>query len=498
MRHHTGFAVPAGSAVYIHQAFLCCPYAGMNTSRIHDYVEKNGYHVVEDPAAAAVHVINTCGSDAKQAQLTYDAIKLVMQGRPDVPVVTTGCLNSIEPKRVAAALEGASQHAMLDTRNLDGLDELFQHDAIGFDAVNPSLRNRYSGTEFAEHGWYHVGVSTGCLGTCTFCAIRRATGRPRSTPIPSVLEDIDRGVAAGRADILFISTDLSAWGHDLGLTVVDLLRAIVAHPVEALYAAEAFEPTLFLEHFDALLPLLASGRFAWIAVPIQSGSQRILDAMQRPYAIDDVLAAIARLREAAPDLVIRTDILFGFGDETDDDFAASIAASRAFDIPSFNHYQERPGTAKVLLPDDVVIARRKLASEELYARAKGGPVRIRHLKAESTPFNDRVPEPDGYEAWRERQGALIGRVIANRAGFGLGEGWTVASARVENGELRSVVLEVSHRDGRAFDVALRHPEQDGNYLNVTDRFAIWVPGELTGDDERRALRRLERALVGRS
>lgn len=497
MRRNTGFAVEPGARVYIQQAFRCCPYAGMITSRIHDFVAENGYTVVEDPAAASVHVINTCGSDAEQSELTYDAIRRLRGIQPDVPIVTTGCLNSIEPRKVEAALVGAGPFAMLDPKQLDELDDLFAHDAITFEHVHPSLHNRYAGTEFAEHGWYHVGVSTGCLGKCTFCAIRRATGRPRSTPIPAVLEAIDRGVAAGRGDVLLVSTDVSAWGDDLGLTVVDLLRAVVEHPTRALFAGEAFEPTLFLEHFEALFPLLTSGRFAWIGLPIQSGSQRILDQMRRTYSIDAVLAAVGRLREAAPELVVRTDILYGFGDETDDDFQASLEASRHFHVPSFNHYQERPGTAPVQLPSEVVLRRRALATEELRERMQQGPVRVRHMQAEGTPFEQRTVAIDGFEAWRARQAKLFSRVIANRrGGFGLGEGWALRAVRVDDEDLCAVVLDVRNDDGRRFEVALRNPAQPGNYVLVTQRYAMWVPGQLTGIDEQRALARVERALGG--
>lgn len=494
MRYHTGFAVPRGAGVFIHQAFRCCPYAGMVTSRIHEYVERNGYSVVDDPLNADVFVVNTCGSDAEQSQLTYEAIRAARRVKPDVPVVATGCLNSIEPGPLRAALMDTPHHAMLDPRNLDGLDDLFEHDRIAFDSVHPSLQNRYAGTEFAERGWYHVGVSTGCLGTCTFCAIRRATGRPRSTPIPAVLADIDRGIAEGRRDILFVSTDVSAWGHDLGLTVVDLLRAAVDHPVEALYAGEAFEPTLFLEHFDALLPLLASGRFAWIGIPIQSGSQRILDQMQRPYAIDAVLEAVARLREAAPDLLLRTDILYGFGDETDADFQASLEACRHFDMPCFNNYQERPGTAKIELPHEVFVERRRLASEELRTRMATTPIRIRHMAGSTAPFFDEGRRGDGFESWRDEHAGRIEGLVGTEA-MDVGAGWSVRSARVDHGDLRSILLELSDGE-RSFQVCLRHPEQQGSYVSVSEGYALWVRGRLEDPDAQQALGRLERALAG--
>ncbi|HMV68112.1 MAG TPA: radical SAM protein [Myxococcota bacterium] len=501
MRRHTGFEVEAGSRVYVHQAFRCCPFAGMVTSQVHDYVELNGYEVVTDPAIAQVHVINSCGSDAEQSQLTYDAIQRVRRAAPDAPVVVTGCLASIEPKRLLAALSDAPHSALLDTRAMDGLDELFVHDRSKFEQVQPSLRNQYSGTEFSA-GWYHVGVSTGCFGKCTFCAIRQATGRPRSSSIAKVLADVDHGVQGGQRDVLLVSTDVSAWGADLGLTVVDLLRAVADYPGEALFSAEAFEPTLFLEHLDALIPVLASGRFAFIGLPIQSGSQRILDQMRRPYRVGDVLDAVARLKRAAPDLVVRTDFMYGFGDETDDDFLESVEVSRAFDIPSWNAYQERPGTARRLVGEDVLSARRAAVMEELRRRSHLGWPQIRRMapldadvptEFSSRPVEDEQERPEieaGYARWMADLAQRFSRVVARKGPVTLAAGWSLASAVVH--EQQQAVLITLRRGAASLDVGLRRADQPGSYMARSDRMAMWIvtPGLRLDEGQDRAVRAL--------
>jgi MiaB/RimO family radical SAM methylthiotransferase len=501
MRRHTGFVVPAGAKVYVHQAFRCCPFAGMVTSQVHDYVEHNGYEVVTDPAIAEVHVINTCGSDAEQAQLTYDAIGRVRQAAPGAPVVITGCLASIEPKRLQAALADAPHSALLDTRSMDGLDELFAHDTIGFEQVQPSLRNQYSGTEFST-GWYHIGVSTGCFGKCTFCAIRQATGRPRSSTIDKVLADVQRGVDSGQRDILLVSTDVSAWGADLGLTVVDLLRAVAEFPGEALFSAEAFEPTLFLEHLDALIPVLASGRFAFIGLPIQSGSQRILDQMRRPYTVPALLDAVARLKAAAPELVVRTDFMYGFGDETDEDFQQSIEVSRHFDIPSWNSYQERPGTAKRLVSDEALVARRSAVMEELRRRSHLGWPTIRRmdpLAAEvptafsSRPVEDQQEGPvieAGYARWMAELALRFTKLLGRKGPVALGGGWALAQAATHM-QQQAVILTL-RRGADALDIGLRRADQPGQYMARSDRMAMWIvtPGVRLDAGQDRAVRAL--------
>ncbi|MDP2314666.1 MAG: radical SAM protein [Pseudomonadota bacterium] len=368
--------IAPGARVHLHQAFRCCPYAGAISSRIHDYLAQNGYTLVADPADADVHVVNTCGSDARQASLTYDALAAIRARTPAAAVVATGCLVSIEPGALAAAMAPFARAARFDPRHLAGLDDVFAPTNVAFDAVSPSLHNAYTGNDFSE-GWAHVLASTGCLGTCSFCAIRRATGRPKSRSVADVLGDIARAVDGGVRDVLLVSTDLSAWGTDRGESVVDLLRAVVAMPGEFLVSGESFEPTLFLHHFEALLPLFASGRFAFVGLPIQSGSARVLRRMDRTYDPDAVVAAVRRLKAAAPDLLVRTDLLYGFADETEAEFEASLAVSRAFDLPSFNVYQPRPGTAPLELGAEVLAARRDRALEELQRRAQAGWAQVR-------------------------------------------------------------------------------------------------------------------------
>lgn len=507
MRKHTGFEVPPGSSVYLHQAFKCCPYAGMITSQIYDYLERNAFTLVEDPALADVQLINSCGSDSRNAAQTFDAVASVRDLAPGTPIVVTGCLNSIEPKAVARSLEGVADTAMLDPRHLSGLDELFKPAVVPFDSVRTSLKNRYAGTAFSDH-WYHVGVSTGCFGTCTFCAIRRATGRPRSNPIQGVLADVRRGLSAGHPDVLLVSTDVSAWGADLGLTVVDLLSALSDMPEDVMFSAEAFEPKLFLEHFDALLEVFRRGRFSFIGLPIQSGSQRILDQMERDYDIRAVLDAVRRLKVAAPDLLVRTDILYGFGDETDEDFEASRLAGRAFDVASYNAYRERPGTAPIRLSQEVVDRRHLQAMDELrFLAQRGVPAAKRiipipddqsidwDIEGDRLAHDDvKIAEPPAPDLmrWLTSTRLRFANVIEKRGTIKLGNtGWAIDGAHVHDVQ-RAVILVMRNAAGQAVDVGLRRPDQSGPAMARSDRFAMWIvtPGFTPTPDQDIAIKAL--------
>lgn len=494
-------AVRPGTSVALHQAFRCCPFAGAVSSQVHAYLEANGFVIAESRDNAEVHVVNTCGSDASQAQITWDTVAEIRRRAPTARIVALGCLVSIEPRRLAEVLAGVAESATFDPRHTAGLDRLFGG-TVPYAQVQPAQNNEYVGNDFAKD-WHHIVASTGCLGTCSFCAIRRATGRPRSRAIADVLADVARGRASGRLNQLLVSTDLSAWGTDLGLTVVDLLAAVTeAAGNDVRLAGESFEPTLFLEHFEALLPLFASGRWAYLGVPIQSGSTRVLREMSRTYDPEAVLAAVARLKAAAPDLILRTDLIFGFGEETEAEFEASIVASRSFDLPSFNAYQERPGTLPLKLPPEVLLARRDRALAELKARADQGWATIRRAGGETQAPAMAAPGGKGGaeqpwdtaegRAWLVAEARRYALVLRKRPEVPLGAGWSLVGVRVEPDAL---LLTLRHTSGVEATVAQRQDGWPGGAMARGARAFVQERGEPVAGALHTALKIAVRALV---
>ena len=489
-----------GGRVRLHQAFRCCPYAGMVLGQLHDYFEANGLQIVtSDPD---VEVVHGCGSDAAQAQLSFD---ILGELAPSRAVLATGCLARIDPRGIERALQPFAARARMGPSQLDRLDDLFGQVAQPWAETPPSGENRYSGTELSD-GFHHVLASTGCLGTCSFCAIRRATGRPTSRPIDAILDDLRAGLAQGERDLLIVSTDLSAWGVDLGLSVVDLLREVDRLQGDfLLLSAESFEPTLLLQHREALLPLLTSGRWAMLGVPIQSGSDRVLRQMSRTYPTAELLDFVDELRARAPGTLLRTDILYGFGDEDEDDFARSVEASRHFDLPSFNAYQVRPGTAPRIISDAALAARRALAEAELVRRAREGlraiprwgePARVlaRPELQAPAPAPDRPPVPVASlkpwetavgRLWIERKARRLQALAPRQVGWG----WRLAGAEAAR---NAVTLRLEKGDVVA-RLGLRPQAWPGACAWRTARLKIW-----SHDSVPEGLEKVVRALFGES
>jgi ribosomal protein S12 methylthiotransferase len=174
----------------------------------------------------------------------------------------------------------------------------------------------------------YLKISEGCNHRCSFCIIPSLRGPLVSRPVGEVLDEAERLARAGVKELLVISQDTSAYGVDAkyrtGFWGGRPLRTRLLELCEAL---STFGPWVRLHYVypypavDDLLPLMAEGKILpYLDVPFQHANARILAAMKRPAAAEDMLARIARWREICPDLVIRSTFITGFPGETEEEF----------------------------------------------------------------------------------------------------------------------------------------------------------------------------------
>ena len=193
-----------------------------------------------------------------------------------------------------------------------------------------------------------LSVQEGCDKFCTFCVVPYTRGAEYSRPLEKVLVEARALAALGVRELTLLGQNVNAWhgaADDGEATFADLLRALAkiegiarlryttSHPVEmsedlvALHGAE-----------EKLMPFLH--------LPVQSGSSRILKAMNRKHTAEEYVAAIARLRVSRPDIALSTDFIVGFPGETEKDFEATLALVREVGFASAYSfkYSRRPGT----------------------------------------------------------------------------------------------------------------------------------------------------------
>jgi len=200
-----------------------------------------------------------------------------------------------------------------------------------------------------------ITIMQGCDNYCAYCVVPYLRGPELSRPAGEILEEVEALLAGGAVDITLLGQNVNSYGRGLAgaPSFPDLLKSVAALGVKRLRFVTShpkdFSPEL-IELF-AVLPALGEG----LHLPVQSGSEAVLEAMRRGYGREQYLGLVQALRRARPGLAISTDVIVGFPGETEADFEATmdLAETVGFDAMFSFKYSDRPGVASAAFPDHV-------------------------------------------------------------------------------------------------------------------------------------------------
>jgi tRNA A37 methylthiotransferase MiaB len=374
-----------------------------------NYCKENGWELVDDPKHADLILANTCAVDKNLEDLSVANITELKQ-HTHAQLIVTGCLPKINPERmktihdgmafgpkerdkIKEAIGGRTDLAWKDQHTI-GNAEISQRRYRRVVHSVTMLKNvvyRYANIKIfpnfeiadlaGDQESYFLPVGEGCLGNCSYCAIKMAKGRLQSKPISEVLNDFKAGLAAGHKRFIITGDDTGAYGLDLGTDIVALLTELLQ--IEGDYTLNIYhlEANWLIKYLDKLKEFFKTGKIDAIFSPIQSGSNNILKAMRRPYTVEDYVSCMKQLRKELPDLKIWNQIMVGFPGETEEDFAGSL---HLLDEINFNlvqafAYADRPGTAASKMdnhiPEPVIRKRLRRINRKIFFK-----VNIKKLK----------------------------------------------------------------------------------------------------------------------
>jgi threonylcarbamoyladenosine tRNA methylthiotransferase CDKAL1 len=305
-----------------------------------------GYELSDDPDAADVWVVNTCTvKNPSQSAMNTTIAKAKGAGKR---LVVAGCVP--QGDKNARELEGLS---VLGVTQIDRIVEVVERTLEGH-AVRllekkalPSLdlpkvrRNR------------HVEIlplSTGCLGACTYCKTKHARGELGSYAPEALAARVATAVAEGVTEIWLSSEDTGAYGIDLGTDVTRLFRDLVKELPEdgsCMLRLGMTNPPYILAHLPAVAEAMKHPSvYAFLHVPVQAGSDSVLDAMRREYTVGEFETVCDYLLANVPDITIATDIICGFPGETTEDWNKTMSLCRKYDFREvhISQFYPRPGT----------------------------------------------------------------------------------------------------------------------------------------------------------
>ena len=332
-----------------------------DSQRIADVLAPHGYETVPAPDDADLIVLNTCHIREKAAEKVYSELGRLralarqrhVAGRAPLSLVVAGCVAQAEGE--AMARRAPFLDIVVGPQSYHRLPELLARRAgVERCVVDTSFPVESKFDHLPEVATPNgvsafLTVQEGCDKFCTFCVVPYTRGAEESRPVAAILNEARRLVAQGVREITLLGQNVNAYhgeGPDgrswslarLLAALADLdgvwrLRYTTSHPAD-------MTPDLVRAHGDipALMPFLH--------LPVQAGSDPILQAMNRRGTADDYRRIVDRLRAARPDLALSSDFIVGFPGETDADFEATMALVAAIGFAqaySFK-YSRRPGT----------------------------------------------------------------------------------------------------------------------------------------------------------
>ena len=360
-------------------ATLGCRLNQVDTEEMQARLEARGFSTVPFDTRADVVVVNSCTVTGRADFSDRQMVRRAVRQHPGARVVVTGCWAQTSPTE---ALETGA-HLVVGNADKHRIDELIARLVAEGDSerraevsdirevrtmrVAPAAKTRSRSRAFLK-------IQEGCQHRCAFCIVPRARGASRSQRPEIVLDDVRRLVAAGHPEIVLTGVDLGHYGADLEprVTLAALLRDIVRVPGLRWARLSSILPAYFTrELLDVVTgsPVIAPH----FHVPLQSGSDRVLRLMRRPYNVRMYRAIVDRLATAIRGVGIGADVIVGFPGETEQDFAETVAVVDALPF-SYLHvfaYSDRAGTEATRLPDrvrDSTVARRSQILRERSAR----------------------------------------------------------------------------------------------------------------------------------
>jgi len=199
-----------------------------------------------------------------------------------------------------------------------------------------------------------VNISEGCLGSCSYCIVRRARGPLRSRTVQEVAEEVRRRLKEGAVEVQLASQDAAAYGLDLGSSLPELIDAVAEIEGDFRIRVGMMNPGQVKPILEELIRSYDDPKvYKFLHLPVQSGSAEVLRSMRRGYTPQDFLSMAARLRAAFPGLTLYTDVIAGHPGEREEDFAATEELIKKAEPDKVNvtMYSSRPGTEASRLKD---------------------------------------------------------------------------------------------------------------------------------------------------
>jgi len=317
-----------------------------DSEKIAGVLSKEGYTPVDNPKEADLIVFNTCSIRQKAEQKFFSELgrmKSLKKRRPELRIAVAGCIAQQQGEGIFEKVPHVDY--VFGPQNIHLLrDVLGSHPPVVMDQDNPSIAEKDLPVQRSEKGRAWVTIMYGCNNYCTYCIVPYTRGRERSRPSANILGEISELAEWGCKEVTLLGQNVNSYRSDLdfpgilkkidSIEGIERIRFVTSHPrdlSEELISAIA-ELEKVCEH---------------VHLPIQSGSSRVLELMNRGYSYEEFSRKVEKLREKVPGISLTTDIIAGFPGETLSDHEQTVKALNEIEFDGIFAFKfsQRPGTA---------------------------------------------------------------------------------------------------------------------------------------------------------
>ncbi len=352
-----------------------CRLNQYETEKIATELSGYGFQRVTFDQPADLYIINSCTvtgrADATCRNIISRAAR--MEGNPSVVVI--GCYVDSDPDTISI-LNGVD--LIIDNNNKSKVASILRD---RFPALFENKKpvpavNKISG--FYQHNRAWIKIGDGCNQRCAYCIVPLVRGALTNRPVEEIISEINTLAQSGYHEVVLTGVHIGQYSYGNIGSPAGLVQHILEKTSITRLRLSSIEP----QEVDAdLITVMSKGGervCRHLHIPLQSGSDRILKIMHRPYTSDKYLEIIKRVKEGIENVVIGADIIVGFPGETDENFQQSVkvAESGLLDYLHVFSYSDRPGTASMEMPDKInpeIIKERnsflRNISEQIYVRA---------------------------------------------------------------------------------------------------------------------------------
>lgn len=341
---------------------LGCQMNVHDSERIAGSLDAAGYVPARPGEDPDLIVFNTCAVRENADNKLYGHLSFLAptkKANPNLQIAIGGCLAQKDKGSIikkapyvdvvfgthnVGSLPALLERARVEQRSQVEIREALEH----FPSTLPARRHS------AFSAW--VSISVGCNNTCTFCIVPQLRGREKDRPSDEILNEVRALVEEGVTEITLLGQNVNAYGVDFGD------RAAFAKLLRECGKVEGLERVRFMsphprDFTDDVIEAMAETHnvMPHLHMPLQSGSDRILQAMRRSYRVDRYRSIIEKVRKAMPHSTITTDVIVGFPGENEADFQASldVCSELGFLAAYSFKYSKRPGTPAAEMPDQI-------------------------------------------------------------------------------------------------------------------------------------------------